>query len=152
MRWALLMRPYPLATMAWAVVAMLTGACASLGGATAAQLIGIEHRWVEALETHDTAALDDLLAEGFVDSTFRGGVRTKREILAGPAAGGPYRSLRLDDLTVRTYGRSTAIVRGVNVLRGPAGDLVRVRFTDVFVVQHGRWRAVSAQETLEEQP
>ena len=92
--------------------------------------------------------LDGLLADGFVDSTFRGATRTKREVLAGPAAGGAYRSLRLDDLAVRTYG-STAIVTGVNVLRGTAGDEVRVRFTDVFIRRRGRWRAVSAQETLQ---
>ncbi len=49
------------------------------------------------------------------------------------------------------YGR-TAVVTGVNVLRGPGGDVARVRFTDVFVAQRGRWRAVSAQETLEGTP
>jgi ketosteroid isomerase-like protein len=137
-----------LAAALLALLPLSLGGCASSGRTAAAELTEVEHRWVEALRTHDTAALDDLLADGFVDSTFRGETRTKREVLAGPAAGGAYRSLRLDDLAVRTYG-STAVVTGVNVLRGPAGDEARVRFTDVFIRRHGRWRAVSAQETLQ---
>jgi hypothetical protein len=135
-----------------ALLPLLVGGCASTGGATATRLITIEHRWVEALGRHDTSALDDLLAEDFLDSTFRGATRTKQEVLAGPAVSGPYRSIRLEALTVRAYGRGTAIVTGINVLRGPTGDVVRVRFLDVFVEQHGRWRAVSAQETLQTDP
>ena len=133
-------------------LAVLAVACAPRGEASTARLVDIEHRWVEALQKHDTAVLDDLLADSFVDSTFRGGIRTKRGILSGPPAGGGYRSIRLDELAVRRYGRSMAIVTGVNVLRGSKGDLVRVRFTDVFIVERGRWRAVSAQETLQENP
>jgi ketosteroid isomerase-like protein len=134
---------------AWLLAALLAGACASIGGATADRLVDVEHRWVEALAAHDTAALDDLLADDFIDSTFRGGIRTKPEILTGPPAGGAYRSTGLEELKVRRYGR-TAVVTGVNVLRGPGGDVAHVRFTDVFVLESGRWRAVSAQETLQE--
>lgn len=124
--------------------------CASAAGP--APFVELEHRWVEASQAHDTSALDRLLDDGFVDTTFRGGVRTKRDVLDGPPAGGPYRSIRLDELRVRRYG-GTAIVTGVNVLQGPAaGDVARVRFTDVFVERRGGWRAVSAQETLEALP
>jgi len=131
-----------------ALLALSLAACASSSRTATTELTAIEHRWVEALRTHDKATLDDLLAEGFLDSTFRGATRTKAEVLAGPAAGGPYRSVRLDDLAVRDYG-STAVVTGVNVLQGPAGDTARVRFLDVFVRQRGRWRAVAAHETLQ---
>ena len=108
----------------------------------------LEHRWVAALQAHDTAALSDLLDDSFVDSTFRGTTRTKHDVLAGPPAGGGYKSVRLDDVSVRTY-RRTAIVTGVNVLQGPTGDVVRVRFTDVFCKSGNAWRAVAAQETLQ---
>jgi len=131
-------------------LALTTLACASAGSTTTAQLTEVEARWVKALREHDTVALDRLLDDSFVDSTFRGTLRGKRDVLAGPPAGGPYHSIRLDDLAVRSYGRSTAIVTGVNVLQGKdAADIVRVRFTDVFVRQHGEWRAVAAQETVE---
>jgi hypothetical protein len=141
--------------LAWVIAGLLAGACTSTGGLagpSADRLVDLEHWWVEALAAHDTAVLDDLLADDFIDSTFRGGIRTKQEILTGPPAGGPYRSTGLEELRVRRYGR-TAVVTGINVLRGPGdprGDIAHVRFTDVFVLQRGRWRAVSAQETLQE--
>jgi Domain of unknown function (DUF4440) len=125
-------------------------ACATADGDLAPRLIDLEHRWVEALRTHDTAALDRLLDDRFVDATYRGALRTKSEVLSGPPAGGPYHSIRLEELTVRRAGRAAAVVTGVNVLQGTtADDLVRVRFTDVFVRDHGAWRALSAQETLQ---
>ncbi len=103
-----------------------------------------------ALQRHDTAVLDRLLDPSFLDSTFRGGIRTKTDVLSGPPAGVGYRHLRFEDLNVRRFGGDTAVVTGVNVLQGATpGEIVRVRFTDVFVSRGGAWRAVSAQETLE---
>ena len=131
---------------------LLTGCAVSLRSHPADDLVALEHRWVEAIRSHDVAQLDALLDESFVDSTFRGATRTKEQVLSGPPAGGRYHSIRLDDLAVRRYG-STGIVTGVNVLQGAgAGDTVRVRFTDVFVKRRGRWRAVCAQETLQTTP
>lgn len=135
-----------------AICALITIAagCASLPETSSPDLIAVEHQWIQALQSHDTAALDRLLDDSFVDSTFRGGLRTKHDVLTGPRAAGAYRSIRLDDMNVRRYG-DTAIVTGVNVLEGPGGhdDLAHVRFTDVFMRERGRWRAVSAQETLQ---
>jgi ketosteroid isomerase-like protein len=110
----------------------------------------LEQSWLAALQAHDTKALNELLDDSFVDSTFRGATRTKHDVLNGPPTGGAYRSVRLDELKVRAYGSRTVIVTGVNVLEGPSKDTVRVRFTDVFCKSGLRWRAVSAQETLEQ--
>ena len=132
-------------------LALLATIVLAVGCATApspSYFKNLESRWVAALQAHDTAALNELLDDSFIDSTFRGGIRTKHDVLAGPPAGGAYKSLRLDDVNVRAYGRTTVIVTGINVLSGPSGDTVRVRFTDVFSASHGRWHAVSAQETL----
>ena len=132
------------------LILLLFAGCASVSATPDAYFVDLEHRWLDALAKHDIAALDALLDDSFVDSTFRGAVRTKHDVLTGPPAGGAYRSIRLDDLAVRRYGSDTAIVTGVNVLQGTApDDIVRVRFTDVFVRKDGRWRAVSAQETLQ---
>lgn len=128
---------------------LLLAGCASIGATPDATFVDFEHRWVEALQKHDIAALDAILDDTFVDVTWRGAIRTKHGVLTGPPAAGPYRTLRLDDLTVRRYGRDTAIVTGVNVLQGAtADDVARIRFTDVFVKKGGGWRAVAAQETL----
>lgn len=112
----------------------------------------LEARWLAAAQAHDTAALNELLDDSFVDSTFRGAIRTKHDVLNGPPAGGAYKSVRLDDVKVRAYGRGTVIVTGINILNGPSGDVVRVRFTDVFCKSGSHWRAVSAQETLQAAP
>ncbi|HKI87330.1 MAG TPA: nuclear transport factor 2 family protein [Thermoanaerobaculia bacterium] len=123
--------------------------CASTRPQSPSELIAIEHQWVRAIQHHDKSFLDGLLADDFVDSTFRGSTRSKLDVLNGPRAAGKYKPIRLDDLRVRFYA-ATAVVTGVNVLqdRGDASRVVRVRFTDVFVKQAGRWRAVSAQETV----
>ena len=104
---------------------------------------------MQALEDHDTAFLSGLLADDFLDSTFRGGTRTKEELLTGPSVAPKYHTVRLDDLKVRFYGQ-TAIVTGVNVVQSvdDPSDQVEVRFTDVFVEQDGRWRVATAQETV----
>ncbi len=128
------------------VAMLLVFGCATAPPATYFE--DLEHRWLAALQAHDTATLNELLDDSFVDSTFRGATRTKSDVLTGPAAGGAYKSVRLEDVNVRTY-RRTAIVTGVNVLQGPAGDVVRVRFTDVFCKSRNAWKAVAAQETLE---
>lgn len=128
----------------------LVAGCASLNATPDAYFVDLEHRWLDALQKHDVAALDALLDDSFVDVTFRGGVRTKHDVMTGPPMSGPYHSIRLDDLAVRRYGSAVAVVTGVNVLQGAtADDLARIRFTDVFAKRDGRWRAVSAQETLE---
>jgi uncharacterized protein DUF4440 len=41
----------------------------------------------------------------------------------------------------------TAVIHGVNTLIQDGEVIARERFTDVFVLQNGRWMAFSAQET-----
>lgn len=132
------------------LLAIVFAAAGCASAPSAAYFAELEQRWLAALQAHDTAALNELLDDSFVDSTFRGGTRTKHDVLTGPPAGGAYKSVRLDELKVRAYGSRTVIVTGVNVLEGPSKDTVRVRFTDVFCKSGLRWRAVAAQETLEQ--
>jgi ketosteroid isomerase-like protein len=112
-------------------------------------LIRLEQRWVEALERRDAEAVGAILADDFVDTTYRGERRTRREALAGLTS--PQRApatQELSDLDARVYG-TTGIVTGINSVTGRNPDFsVRLRFTDVFVKSRGVWKAVSAQETL----
>jgi len=112
-------------------------------------LIRLERRWVEALERRDAAAVGAILADDFVDTTYRGERRTRGEALAGLTS--PQRApttQELSDLQARVYG-ATGIVTGVNHVTGRNPDFsARLRFTDVFVRTGGVWKAVSAQETL----
>ena len=116
-----------------------------------ADLLRVEERWVEALERRDAPAVDAILADDFLDATYRGALRTKSEALA--ALHSPDRAdaaQQLSELRARVYG-AAGVVTGINTVTARDGSFsVRVRFTDVFVRRDGRWRAVSAQETLVE--
>jgi hypothetical protein len=98
------------------------------------------------LTERDRAALDRILADDFMNSTWKGELRDKRQMLEGLAKPVRY-SQRLDDLKVNLY-QETAIVRGINIVTDQTGRiLTRIRFTDVFIYRGGRWQAVAAQET-----
>jgi ketosteroid isomerase-like protein len=130
--------------------AIAAGAGTAGAAAPGDALIRVEQSWVEALERRDAAAVGAILADDFVDITYRGERRNRRQALEGLAS--PSRAettQRLSDLDVRLYG-SVGIVTGVNTVTGRGPDFtVRVRFTDVFVRRSGVWKAVSAHETLE---
>lgn len=110
-------------------------------------LIHLEHVWVRALEEHDVPVLQRILADDFIDTSYRGRLRTKADLLAGRVSA-DIASERLSELKVRVFG-NTAVVTGLNTVTGTKQAwAARVRFTDVFVRRNGRWQAVSAQETL----
>jgi ketosteroid isomerase-like protein len=112
------------------------------------QLIQLENDWLKAISEHDLASLDSILAEDFLDTTYTGEVRTKRDaILRATAGNNTIDSQRLSDVRVRFYG-NMAIVTGLNTVTAKVFGEAKVRFTDVFVKNGNRWQAVSAQETL----
>jgi hypothetical protein len=109
-------------------------------------IVRIEHEWLRALVERDRATLDRILADNFVDSNWKGELRTKRQVLEGLGAPRPY-SQHLRDIKIQLYG-SMAVARGLNEIRGKDGRIVmRIRFTDVLLYRHGNWQAVAAQET-----
>lgn len=110
------------------------------------QLLDLEHRWLTAAMQRDLPTLRDILADDFVDVTYKGGLRDKTDHLQSSLA--PSKSKQtLEELKVRFYG-DTGIVTGLNVVVSTDGSATyRIRFTDVFVKRGGRWQAVSAQET-----
>jgi ketosteroid isomerase-like protein len=115
---------------------------------TEQQLVQLENDWLKAISEHDTASLDSILAEDFLDTTYTGELRTKRDAISRATAGNnAIDSQRLSDVRVRFYG-NTAIVTGLNTVIAKAFGEAKVRFTDVFVKNGNHWQAVSAQETL----
>jgi Domain of unknown function (DUF4440) len=109
-------------------------------------VLRIEHEWLRALVERDRATLDRILADDFVDSNWKGELRTKRQVLDGLGTPHPY-SQHLRDVKVQLYG-SIAIARGLNEVSGKNGGIVmRIRFTDVLLYRHGNWQAVAPQET-----
>jgi hypothetical protein len=112
----------------------------------------LERRWVAALAPGgDRSALDDSLADDYVDIDGRGRVRHKADL--GHAPGSPGKTTQqVSGLDVRVWGDS-AVATGVNTVHSTAkGWTTEVAFTDVFVRVDGHWRAVSSQETPRRSP
>jgi ketosteroid isomerase-like protein len=113
------------------------------------QLKDLEQQWLDTSLKQDHAGLDAILMDDFEDVSWQGELRGKTEIMAIAMAAPVKSSQTLSDLKVRVHG-DLGVVTGVNTAEAADKSFtVKVRFTDVFVKDKGRWRALSAQETIE---
>ena len=107
-------------------------------------LLEIERDWAAAWLAQDAAALDAILADGYVDAT-RGQISTKAEILAEVKAGiHKVEACEISDIRVVVFGDHAAVnglTTAKETLRGKDASGVN-RWTDTFVKQDGRWRVV----------
>src|SRR5262249_816361 len=138
--------------IAWVVAALSIFLASAFGGEMPVQnrdeqaVLRIEQEWLRALVERDRPTVDTILADDFVDSNWKGELRTKRQVLEGLGTPNPY-SQHLQDMKVQLYG-SIAVARGLNEISDKNGGIVmRIRFTDVLLYRHGNWQAVAAQET-----
>ncbi len=94
-----------------------------------------------------------MLAAEFKDTSMKGALRPKAQVLrelSGKRPGDDYQQ-KLTELEVDLFGNA-AVVHGVNLISDQQGhEVLRIRFTDVLRFADGRWLAVSAQETAEQQ-
>jgi hypothetical protein len=106
----------------------------------------VEDRWLQALISKDRATLDCILSSDFTDSSIKGELRTRAEVLGSLDRPRDYiQKLAIDRVTVKG---DTGVVAGKNIITGAAGNhLLEIRFTDTFIYQDGRWMALAAQET-----
>lgn len=129
---------------------LLTLACS--GGAAAAddvmafqrQVRAVEERWLAHVA--DPQVVATLLADDFVH-VLPGGFVDKREhlqYLRDHPDAFPGRK-HFAALRIRIYGQ-TAVATGIVSSESAEGYSKLTAFTDVFVLRHGLWLAVSAQE------
>ncbi|HSN16680.1 MAG TPA: nuclear transport factor 2 family protein [Gammaproteobacteria bacterium] len=120
------------------------------------QLLDLEQRWLDAGIADDRKTLDDILRDDFVDVTWYGQVRGKSVVMAAQSATGKTTPMKthqtLSDLQVRVRGY-VGVVTGKNTVEADDHSFsLKVHFTDVFLKENGKWRAFSAQETIERDP
>ena len=109
-----------------------------------------EQRWLDILQRHDAAALECLLAPEFTDTSWKGSLRPREQVLRELSKRSAEYQQHLDDMSVQLLGR-VAIVRGINIITDQQNKPVaRIRFTDVLHFSDNRWQAISAQETAEQ--
>lgn len=97
----------------------------------------------------DRAALDSLLSEHLTYGRSSGVLDDKKAVLAEVGPGGPYSLdyLTGDSLVARRFG-AVGVVNGImNVKLKAQPAPYRIRFTDVWAWEDGRWRLVSFQAT-----
>src|SRR5262249_50213580 len=97
-----------------------------------------------------TATLDSIFAETYVDTDEHGSRSDKQGVLAVLKSGQlKVESIKLSDMKVYDYG-DAAVVTGraaqVGTFEGTA-LAASIIFTDTFVRQNGKWRAVASQRT-----
>jgi ketosteroid isomerase-like protein len=121
-----------------------------MSGDAVQSILEIQHRWVEALVQADTAALDAILVDPYVDTDESGCRLDKAGVLAALKSG----DLKLTSITllqtdVHRYGNS-AVLTGTSAQTGAfQGQPIapKILFTATMVLQNGHWRAVAAHRT-----
>ncbi len=136
---------------------LVASSCASYPAGTwkldKSSALQFEHIWLQVLTQKNVPALDCMLADEFKDTSMKGALRPKAQVLRelpGKRPGDDYQQ-NLVDLEADIIG-DTAVVHGVNLISDQQGhEVLRIRFTDVLHFSHGRWLALAAQETPEQQ-
>lgn len=138
-----------------AVPLLLACACAQAAAPAAASpgaapLLRLEQTWLRAAQSRDIAALKRILSEDYTDINYAGILRDKADALRAPNVTSRKTTQTLSQERVRIYG-SAAVVTGLGTLVA-GSHRYQWRFTDVFIADHGTWRAVSSQETPVQTP
>jgi ketosteroid isomerase-like protein len=127
------------------------------GGNAEQELREMLRKWDEAYSGRNTEALASILADDFLFTNAIGIVINKGQYLMGNIKA-PDITLAIiidsEDVKVRVYG-DTAVMTSLGAQRGHPlnrDPAVRYRYTDVWVKQQGRWRAVASQATRVLQP
>lgn len=118
-------------------------------------LLKLEAEWNAAIVARDVAVLDRILADDFLLVWIDGSLIRKPAMLSGAVSRkAEIDPFRTEDVEVRLYG-DTAIVTGrfaQTVRLGEKSETNQFRYTDVYVLDGKRWRAVSAQAALIKSP
>jgi len=114
------------------------------------ELKQIENDWVDAQKTKNAEKLGDILADNWVGLGWDGKRTDKAKALAEmKTPGNSLDTIEMGPMTVRVFG-NTAVVTGSDTEKSmedgkdTSGKYV---WTDVFVKQNGKWRAVASQST-----
>ena len=116
----------------------------------AAKLKNLESNWEAALLTHDTSAIEKMVADDFIGTSSSGKQGDKSTLLAEAKRDtNTYSTAVSSDMTVRTFGPNVAVVTGLAKETGKtkSGKTFShsYRFTDTWVERNGEWQCVAAQ-------
>lgn len=123
---------------------------AASSGSVTEEITKIEKDWVAAVKAKDAAKLSEILADSWVGLGWDGKITDRPTNLAElKTSGNSLESFEMGPLRVRVFG-NTAVVTGSDTEKSTEGGKDtsgKYIWTDVFVKQNGKWRAVSSQIT-----
>jgi len=126
-----------------------------LPGDAAQPMLDLQHRWVEALLKADTATLDTILVDSYVDTDESGSRTDKAGILAALKSGDlKLASITLLETHVHKYGDSTVLVGASAQTGAYQGQPIasKILFTATLVLENGNWKAAAAHRTAVSDP
>jgi ketosteroid isomerase-like protein len=122
----------------------------TVSGDAVQDIFDVQHQWVEALVKADTAMLDAILVDSYVDTDEGGSRLDKAGVLAALKSGDlKLASITLLETHVQRYGDS-AVLTGISEQTGAfQGQSIapKILFTATLIFQNGKWRAVAAHRT-----
>lgn len=119
-------------------------------GATAQALIALENKWIDALMKSDTAALDSIFADTYVDTDEHSQRSDKQAVLSVLKSGDlKMESIKLSDMQVHDYGDAAVVTGSASQAGNFKGQSLvhKIIFTDTFIKQNGKWRAVASHRS-----
>ena len=119
-------------------------------GGTAQALIALENKWVDSLMKSDTAALDSIFADAYVDTDEHSQRSDKQGVLSVLKSGDlKMESIKLSDMQVHDYGDAAVVTGSASQAGNFKGQSLvpKIIFTDTFVKQSGKWRAVASHRS-----
>lgn len=120
------------------------------------QLLALEHSWLKAEFSLDTAYLATLMDDGFIGITSSGTSTKQQELLDYYNIISQRMkdsifidSFRLENAIVNLYGTTAVVTFIVHTFRKEKGVAAerKTRFYDVWIKRNGKWKAVSSQGT-----
>lgn len=108
----------------------------------------LERQRFKAMTTKNTAALEVMLSDQLTYTHSNGLIEDKQQHLENIRTGKlQYRSIQPEEMKLRFY-RRTVVGTGIVNVTGVLNEkefTVRLRFTDVYVKQKGKWRLAAWQ-------
>jgi ketosteroid isomerase-like protein len=116
----------------------------------------LEEIWRNAMVSHDSAALENLLSDDYTGITADGAIQTKEQAVGNLRSGAlKITTLNIADRKIRIYG-ATSVVTSLAEISGTRNDTVmsgRYRYTRVYVRNpQGQWKIVSFEASRIQEP
>jgi ketosteroid isomerase-like protein len=114
-------------------------------------LIDLENKWVEALVKSDITTLDSIFGETYVDTDEHSHRGNKEDVFSVLKSGDlKLDSIKISEMQVHVYGDAAVVIGSAAQTGSFLGSPIatNIIFTDTFVKQNGKWRAVASHRSV----